>query len=260
MGLIDSHAHLTDENLIHDVAGVVARAGEAGVDGIITIAQHVADAAQAVDLARAHDNVWATAGIHPHEAGKVKDGDWPGLEALLTEPEVVACGEVGLDYHYDFADRADQKRVFARQLELAAARGLPLVIHCRKAFDDTIGLLAEAGYEGKPVVFHCFSTGPPEARRLADRGWRLSFTGVVTYKSAGGVREVAREYPPDQLMIETDAPYMAPKPLRSRFPNEPANLIHTARFLAELRGQPLEQLVSQTETNTRAFFNLPPRS
>lgn len=259
MGLIDSHAHLTDKHLLGDIGGVLARAREAGVDGIVTISQDVPDAAQAIALTRTYDNVWAAAGIHPHEAGKVADEDWPRLEVLLAEPKVVACGEVGLDYHYDFADRAVQRLVCARQLELAGARNLPLVIHCREAFDDTIALLAEAGLDGKPVVFHCFAGGPPEARRLADHGWRLSFTGVVTYQSAGDVREVARHYSADLLMIETDAPYLAPKPLRSRFPNEPANLIHTARFLADVRGEPLDDLIEQTAANARAFFNLPAR-
>ena len=257
MPLIDSHAHLTDEHLIGEVEGVLARAGDAGVGGVITVAQSVADAAGAVELARAYDQVWATAGIHPHEAAKATEEDFVGLGSLLADPAVVACGEVGLDYYHDFVEPPSQRDVLARQLELALKADLPLVIHCREAFDDTIALLAEAGFDGRPVVFHCFSSSPAEAKRVADRGWRLSFTGVVTYQSAADVREVARSYPADLLMIETDAPYLAPKPLRSRFPNEPANLIHTARFLAELRGQPLEEVIEQTAANTRAFFNLP---
>ena len=257
MPLIDSHAHLTDEKLIGDLDGVLLRARGAGVTGVVTMAQTVADAEQAVELARSRDGVWATAGIHPHEAGRVVDEDWPQLEALLADPVVVACGEIGLDYHYDFADRGCQREVLVRLLKLAARAGLPLVIHCREAFDDTIALLAEAGFDRRPVVFHCFSGTPAEAKRLADHGWRLSFTGVVTYKSARSTQEVARSYPSDLLMIETDAPYLSPNPVRGQFPNEPGNLIHIARFLAELRGQPIEELIEQTAANTRAFFNLP---
>ena len=170
---------------------------------------------------------------------------------------MVACGEIGLDYHYDFADRAAQRAVFARQLELAARSALPLVIHCRKAFDDTIAVLTEAGYQGRPIVFHCFSSTPAEAARLADHGWQLSFTGLVTYKSARHVQEVARTYPADLLMIETDSPYLSPIPVRNVFPNEPAHLVHTARFLADLRAEPLEGLIAQTAANTCAFFSLP---
>jgi TatD DNase family protein len=257
MALIDSHAHLTDENLIGDIGGVLGRARRGGVTGIVTIAQNVADAQRAVELARSHQGVWATAGIHPHDAGRVAEEDWPKLETLLAEPEVVACGEIGLDYHYDFADRDSQRGVFARQLALMATSSLPLVVHCRKSFDDTISLLTEAGFDGWPVVFHCFSRTPVEAKRLADHGWRLSFTGVVTYKSAKRTQEVARDYPADLLMIETDAPYLSPTPVRGQFPNEPANLVHIAEFLADLRGQRVEELIEHTAANTRRFFALP---
>ncbi len=257
MPLIDAHAHLTDPHFATDLDAVLARARQAGVEGVITIAQSVADAERAIELARGHQHMWATAGIHPHQAGTVAADDWAQLGTLLEDPAVVACGEIGLDYHYDFADRTKQRDVLRRQIELAAPTELPLVIHCREAFDDVIGLLLEGGFEGKPVVFHCFSATRAEAGRVADRGWRVSFTGVVTYKSAEEVRRVARDYPVDQLMLETDAPYLAPKPLRSRFPNEPANLIHTARFLADLRNQPLDELIEQTAANTRTFFKLP---
>lgn len=257
MGLIDSHAHLTDASLIGAVDDVLARARAAGVERIITIAFNVADAARAVELARLHASVSATAGIHPHEADKVADEDWPRLEALLTEPQVLACGEIGLDYHYELAGRASQRAVFARQLELAARTNLPLVIHCREAFDDTISLLKEAGYPGRPVVFHCFSSTPIEAGRLANNDWRLSFTGLVTYKSARHVQQVACQYPAELLMIETDSPYLSPIPVRGVFPNEPAHLVHTARFLADLRTEPIENLIEQTAANTRAFFSLP---
>ena len=258
MGMIDSHAHLTDEHLSGDVAGLLNRARDAGVDGVITVAQDVADAERCVELARTHDSVWATAGIHPHEAGKVTDADWSRLEALLSSGQVVACGEIGLDYHYDFADVPTQQTVFARQLEIAHSTSLPLVVHCRKAFADTIRLLADGGFDGRPVVFHCFSGTVADAEALASHDWWMSFTGSVTFKSAREVREVARTCPADRLMIETDAPYLAPVPIRGTFPNEPAYLVHTARFLADLRDQPPDELAAQTGVNTRNFFGLPP--
>lgn len=257
MGLIDSHAHLTDESLRDSIGEVLGRARAGGVERIVSIAQNVADAVRVIELARRHADVSATAGIHPHQADHVAEDDWPKLEAMFAEPEVVACGEIGLDYHYDLADRAAQRTVMARQLALAANTSLPLVIHCRDAFDDVINLLTEAGYPGRPVVFHCFCGTPEEARRVAERGWRASFTGLVTYKSAGNVQEIARSYPADLLMIETDSPYLSPVPVRGKFPNEPANLIHIARFLADLRGEVIDEFTDRTATNTRDFFGLP---
>ncbi|MFQ5490845.1 MAG: TatD family hydrolase [Phycisphaerae bacterium] len=257
MGLVDSHAHLTDAHLAEDLDGVLTRAAQAGVEQIISIASDVADTARAIDLARRYEGVFATAGIHPHEAAKTADGDFAKLESLLSEDQVVALGEIGLDYHYDFADRQTQQAVFAGQLRLGAERSLPLVIHCREALADTVRLLNEHGFADRPVVFHCFSGSVEDAAVVADHGWRLSFTGLVTYKSAKSVQEVARTYPADRLMIETDAPYMSPVPMRGRFPNEPAHLIHTAKFLAELTGCPVAALIGQTAANTREFFGLP---
>lgn len=256
MGLIDSHAHLTDENLIGDIKGVLARAAAAGVEGIITIAQNVADSARTIVLARQHECVFATVGVHPHEAAKATAGDWARLEKLLADPVVVGCGEIGLDYHYDFSDRRSQREAFGRQLEMIAGRDLPLVIHCRRALDDTVRLLADSGYDRRPLVFHCFSGTAAQAKVIAAHGWRISFAGLVTYKSARDVQAVAREYPPELLMIETDSPHLSPVPVRSKFPNEPAHLLHTARFLAQLRSEDLDKLVDRTAANTREFFGL----
>ena len=256
MGLIDSHAHLTDENLIGDVEGVLARAATAGVEGIITIAQTVADSARTIALARQYKDLFATVGVHPHEAAKTTAGDWSRLQEFFADPAVVGCGEIGLDYHYDFSDRRSQREAFGRQLEMAADQDLPLVVHCREALDDTVCLLADGGYDGRPVVFHCFSGTPAEADVIASHGWRVSFAGLVTYKSARDVQAVAREYPPELLMIETDSPYLSPVPVRSALPNEPAHLVHTARFLAQLRSEDLDKLVERTAANTREFFGL----
>ncbi len=257
MGLIDSHAHLTDKHLCDDIDGILERANAASVDEIISIASDVADTARAIELAERYASIHATAGIHPHEAAKVEKGDWPRLAELLKDPSVVACGELGLDYHYDFADRATQHDVFTRQLVLNQEAKLPLVIHCREAFDDVIGLLVEHGYQDKPVVVHCFSGTEAEAESVAKHGWRLSFTGLVTFKSATTVQEVARTYPADKIIVETDSPYLSPIPVRKQFPNEPANVAHTAKFLAELRGEDYQEFVDQTAANTREFFELP---
>ncbi|MHC4064934.1 MAG: TatD family hydrolase, partial [Planctomycetota bacterium] len=224
--------------------------------GVITIASDLADSFKTVALAREHAMVWATVGVHPHEAAKTKEDDLPKLAGLAAEPRVVAWGEIGLDYHYDLSDRSSQLDAFSRQLELASGIGLPLVIHCREALDDTERLLAESGFHGRPVVFHCFSGNGSEAEVIASHGWRISFTGLVTYKSAREVQAVAREYPADMLMIETDSPYLSPVPMRGKSPNEPAHLIHTARFLADLRGEDLDDLIEQTAANTREFFGL----
>ena len=256
MGLFDSHAHLTDPGLLGKVDDVLARCDEAGVDEIVTIGMNLEDSRGAVGLAERYPGrIYATSGIHPHEAGRVSDFDIDGVAALWDHPAVVAIGEIGLDYHYDFADRTVQRAVFSRQLELAVLKDLPLVIHCREAFDDVSALLCECGFEGRPVVFHCFSSGAEEAERLERRGWRLSFTGVVTFPKSTDIQEVARTYPADRLMLETDAPYLSPIPLRGK-PNEPAYLAHTARFLAELRGESYEAIVEATARNTSDFFAL----
>jgi len=256
MGLIDSHAHLTSPKLLAELDAVLARCDEVGVDEIVTIGMNLEDSADAVGLAgRYPGRIYATSGIHPHEAGRVSESDIAGVAAFWGHPGVVAVGEIGLDYHYDFADRAVQRAVFSRQLELAVSKSLPLVIHCREAFDDVIALLCDCGFEGRPVVFHCFSSGPEEAGRLEQHGWRLSFTGVVTFPKSTDIQEVARTYPADRLMLETDAPYLSPVPLRGK-PNEPAHLVHTARFLAELRGESYEEVVEATSRNTSDFFAL----
>ena len=165
-------------------------------------------------------------------------------------------GEIGLDYHYDFADRAVQRRVLAGQLALAADCDLPLIIHCREAFDDAIRLLVDHAFSGRRVVFHCFTGTADQAERVAQHGWSISFTGIVTFRKSTWLREIARAYPADQLFIETDSPYLAPVPLRGKAPNEPAYLVHTARCLSELRGEPYETLVEMTARNTRRFFDL----
>ena len=257
MGLIDSHAHLTFPELRDQVAEVLARCDEAGVDRVITIGIDLQDAREAVALAERYPGrLHAAAGFHPHEAEKVSESDLAAMGELWGHPSLVGIGEIGLDYHYDFADRAVQRSVFSRQLEMAASRNHPLVIHCREAFEDVIPLLLDHGFDNRPVVFHCFTGDAGQALRLEEHGWRISFTGVVTFPKSTGLQKIAKAYPEDALMLETDSPYLSPVPVRGRQPNEPAHIVHTVRFLAGLRGVPYEQLVASTAGNTERFFDL----
>jgi TatD DNase family protein len=257
MGLIDSHAHLTFPELADQVDDVLTRAEEAGVERVITIGTDLADSRRAIELAtRYPERVRAGAAFHPHETGKVADSDLTAMAALWDEPGVAACGEMGLDYHYDFADRVTQRSVFGRQLELARDKDKPIVIHCREAFEDLVPILIDCGYENRPVVFHCFTGSTAEAETIAGHGWRVSFTGVVTFAKTDELKEIARAYPADKLMVETDAPFLSPVPVRNKRPNEPAFLAHTVRYLAELRGVQYDQLDGQIAENTRSFFAL----
>jgi TatD DNase family protein len=255
-GLVDTHAHLTMKPLAADLPGVLGRAAEAGVTRVLTVGTDVADARRAVALAETCANVSAIVGIHPHEADKVPAGAYPALRELLGRPKVAAVGEIGLDYHYDFADRASQREVFQAQLEIAGDFDLPVVVHCREAVADAVAILRERGFAGRRVVFHCFTGSADEAQLLAEHGWRISFTGIVTFRQSAGLQAIARDYPADRLMVETDAPYLSPEPVRKIRPNEPAFVRYTAEFLARLRGEPLDQFIAQTTRNAAAFFGL----
>lgn len=259
MGLIDSHAHITYSPLGDQIEDVLLRCADAGVERIITVGTTVPEIRRALELAlRFAGRIFVAAGIHPHEAGKTTDADLTALRSLWNDPNVVALGEMGLDYHYDFADRSAQHRVFAAQLKPASEIDKPLVIHSRDSLDDTIRLLLEHGFEHRPVVFHCFTGTADEAAKISAHGWRISFTGIVTFKKSQWLQEIARDYPADQIMVETDSPYLSPEPVRGVKPCEPAMVAHTARFLANLRDVSYDALVDQTARNTREFFRLPP--
>jgi TatD DNase family protein len=297
MGLIDSHAHLTYPEFDGRMDEVLARCTGAGVERVITIGTSLSDARRAVALSVQYPTrIHAAVGFHPHEADKVTEAELTAMAELWRDERVVAFGEMGLDFHYGFADRANQRSVFARQLELAAGRTAcedpltlpsdppssvgssdppegergvttvpktrstmqdkPLIIHCREALDHAAPMLLDHGFAHRPVVFHCFTGTRAEADRIAEHGWRLSFTGIVTFPKSDELRQIAKSYPSDQLMVETDSPYLSPVPVRGRRPNEPAHVAHVARFLAELRGVTYPELVEQTAQNTRRFFSL----
>jgi len=256
MELIDTHCHLTFEPLAGDVPGVVERSRAAGVTGWITVGTNLEDSRKAMELAGQYENMYATVGIHPHEAQSADAGILEELKRLARGDKVVAIGETGLDLHYNFSKQPDQRRVFEAQLQTAVELGLPVVVHSRKAFDETVEILDRAGRGLKGVVFHCFSGSAEQAKQLLNRGYRISFTGVVTFKNADATREAAKVVPLDRLMVETDAPYMSPEPVRKQKPNEPALMVHTATFLAELKGVNLDNLAQATSQNAIEFFGL----
>jgi TatD DNase family protein len=247
----DSHCHVS-----YDGVGVdaVARAFDAGVARVVSIGTDVAKSAAAIgDARRCRDAgfpVWATAGVHPHDATQ----GTAGLEPLLAEPEVVAVGECGLDYYYEHSPREAQREVFAAQVELARRHGLALVVHTRDAWDDTFAVLDAVGAPDRTVI-HCFSGGPAEARACLDRGTALSFSGIVTFKNAAAVREAAALCPLDRLLVETDAPFLAPVPHRGR-PNEPAWVVLVGEQVASVRGVPPAVVEDATWANAERLFAL----
>jgi len=214
------------------------------------------DSRKAVELAGQYENLYAAVGIHPHDAQTADSRILEELKGLAGQEKVVAVGETGLDFHYNFSKQPDQKRVFEAHLDIAREVGLPVVIHSRNAFDETMEILDRCGGGLKSVVFHCFSGSAEQARMVLERGYFVSFTGVVTFKNAEVTRQAAQVVPLDHLMVETDCPYMSPEPLRSRKPNEPALMVHTAEFLARLKGISLEELAQATTRTAHKFFGL----
>ena len=254
MNLIDAHCHLTYEQF-SDIESVIRRSIDAGVRGWIIIGTDVEECVKAVEMSNRFENMFVAVAIHPHEAKSADQKAIEELKELAKNKKVVAVGETGLDYHYDFSTPQQQRDSFLRHLEIAVEMNLPVVIHSREAFDDTMKILESSN--AKKVVFHCFSGSVEQAKAVLDKDWYISLTGVVTFKNANKTREVAKLIPIERLMIETDAPYMTPEPMRKQKVNEPALLIHTARFIAELRGIQLEDFANQVTATTRQFFSLP---
>ncbi|MEY2569130.1 MAG: TatD DNase family protein [Actinomycetota bacterium] len=233
-----------------DLETVLAAARAAGVARVVTIGTDAAESAAAVALAGAHDDVWATVGLHPHDAKNGVDTIVPFLDA----PKVVAVGECGLDYHYDHSPRDVQRTAFASQIQLARERGLALSIHTREAWADTFAILEAEGVPER-TVFHCFTGGEEEARRCLDLGAFLSFSGVVTFKSADDVRAAAHLCPLDRLVVETDSPFLTPVPLRGQ-PNTPANIPLVGTGVARAKGVDPEQVEAASWANTQRLYEL----
>jgi TatD DNase family protein len=244
----DSHCHLQYEGSPPDA---VAAAVSAGVGCMICVGTDSPESAAAIDVARANPGrVWATVGLHPHQA---TDGI-AGILPLLDAPEVRAVGECGLDYHYDHSPRQVQREMFAAQVAIARNHNLALVVHTRDAWDDTFDILGAEGVPDRTII-HCFSGGPAEARRALDLGAYLSFSGIVTFKTAGDVREAAVLAPLDRLLVETDAPYLTPVPHRGK-PNQPAFVAHVGAAVAEARGVAAEVVQNATWETTSLVFSL----
>lgn len=262
LGVIDTHCHLTFPDFRGREERVLADAAAAGVTGAITISTTTKDCLEAMALAHRFENVWCTSGIHPlhsHEGPHA----WENLRRVAADARCVAWGELGLDNHYATPDRAHQRAVLDEHLAFIrscrsgpSAIDKPLVIHCREAFDDLIPVLKASGLPAERMVFHCFTGGPEEAKKVLDFGAWLSFTGVLTYRNAPQVREAAALAPADRVMVETDAPFLSPEPKRGVRPCEPAMTRLTAERLALVRGVSFGAMCEQLDANTERFFGV----
>lgn len=252
--LIDSHCHLDFEALAADIDGVMARAAAAGVSGMVTISTHVEKFSTYAGIAERYENVWCSVGTHPHHADEELHIQVDDLIRLSAHPRCIAIGEAGLDYFYDNAPREAQATGLRRHVAASRITGLPLVIHSRKCDDDMAAILREETGQGAfPFVLHCFTAGVDLARAALDLGGYISFSGIITFKNAEEIRDVAKFVPEDRYLVETDAPYLAPIPHRGQS-NEPSFVRHTAEKLAEVRGVSLEQLGAETTANFARLF------
>ena len=252
--LFDSHCHLTDEKFAGEVADVITRAGAAGVVRMVTISSDPDDAEAALDIAHAHANVWTTAGIHPHAVAEYGKDAISRVADLAADERIVGIGETGLDYYYDNSPRSAQRQALRRHVELAVDLALPLIVHSREADQDTIAIIREV--EGEVFgVLHCFDGGTDLLEIGIEAGWMISFSGLVTFKSYDK-EGLIRAVPPDQLLIETDSPYLAPVPNRGKR-NEPAFVRAVAEAVARMRGETLADLAELTCRNANRFYGLP---
>jgi TatD DNase family protein len=247
--VVDTHCHL--DSCMPPVAELVQRAAAAGVRRIATVGMDGPTIDRALEAAHAHDEVVAIVGRHPHNAEGFADGDAEAIERAAADPRARAIGETGLDYFRDRAPREDQQRAFEAQIDVARRTGLPLVIHTREAEEDTFAILRERA-DGLTVILHCFSA-PCRLEECVERGYMCSFAGNVTYPKATDLQAAARDVPEDLLLVETDSPYLSPQPVRGK-PNEPANVVATARHVAELRGVGYEELERVVERNAARLF------
>jgi TatD DNase family protein len=258
--LIDTHAHLTDAKFDVDREAVIDRSIEGGIGAVVSIGEDIASSRGAVALAKANPSVFATVGVHPHNASHWGGEAEAALRDLLRERQanrIVAVGETGLDYHYDFSPREQQIDALRAQLRLAKEHALPVVLHCREAADDLLGILEQEQDSTLRGVLHCFAEDLTAAQRAIDLGMHLGIGGLVTFKNAVWLRDVVRAVGLERVVVETDAPYMAPVPKRGKR-NEPALVAHTARSLAELLGLSEAEVAEITTRNALSLFGLPP--
>jgi TatD DNase family protein len=253
--LFDSHAHLSRE-FFEDIDEVIRRARQADVQEILTVgsSSRTTVMEEAIEVASTHEGVYAAIGIHPHEAESATDKTFAVLEKLVHHERVVAVGETGLDFHCNLSSRESQVEVFERQIALARAHGLPIVVHCRDAYEECLGILSEASSQVKGVI-HCFTGDLETARRFVGLGFFVSIPGVVTFKNARALKETVKGFILERMLVETDSPYLAPEPMRGKR-CEPAYVTNTARALASIKGLSLEDVARVTTLNARRLFGL----
>jgi TatD DNase family protein len=257
--LVDSHCHLDFPDFADELDAVIARARAAGIGRMVTISTRVRRQNELLAIADRFSDIFCSVGTHPHYAHEELDVTAADLVARTRHPKVVAIGEAGLDYHYDRSPRQDQELGFRTHIRAARETGLPLVIHSRNADEDTARILEEETGQGAfPAVLHCFTGGPDLARRAVALGLFISFTGILTFKNSTALRAIAAELPPDRILVETDAPYLAPNPFRGKR-NEPAYVVETAKVLGETRGVSFDEIARQTTENFFALFSKVPR-
>ncbi|WP_370188216.1 TatD family hydrolase [Qipengyuania sp.] len=252
--LVDSHCHLEYDGLVDDQAAALDRAREAGIEAFLNISTKRAEWTQVVGTARSEDDVFASVGIHPHNADDHLDLTREELLEATRDPKVIGIGETGLDYYYEHSDRAAQQRLFRLHIDVAREVQLPVIIHTRDAEEDTLAILEdELGKGAFPALIHCFTASAEFGRQVLDLGLSVSISGIVTFKSARELQDFAREIPQDRLLIETDSPFLAPVPHRGK-PCEPGFVRDTAQFIADLRSEPLGELARYTTQNFYTLF------
>ncbi len=257
--LVDSHCHLDVPDFAGELDDVMARARAAGVGSLVTISTRAKQHAQVLAIAERFPEVYCSLGTHPHHSQEELDISADDLTTRADHPKIVAIGEAGLDYHYNFSARDAQHLTFRKYIAVARKTGLPLIIHSRDADTDMMDILTdEAGKGAFAAVLHCYTGGPDLARRAVALGFSISFTGILTFKNSDQLRAIARQLPSDRILLETDAPYLAPVPHRGRR-NEPAYVVETARVLAETRGVSLSEITRQTTENFFRLFAKVPR-
>ena len=261
--MFDTHCHLTFPQFEGRVDALLNEARQAGVRGCITVSTTSHDAQAARTLAEQYDNVWFTVGVHPLYADEPRETsqNWDALRAAAPHPKCVAWGELGLDNHYEKPARRTQMALLQQQilyLQKWADEGIrkPIIVHCRDAFDDLIPIFRVSGFPPEKFVFHCFTGGPDDARKVLNFGAWISFTGIVTFSNAGEIAAAAKLVPADRIMVETDAPYLSPEPVRTVRPNVPAHIVHTAKFLAKLRGVDFETFEATADENAQRFLGI----
>lgn len=253
MNLFDSHAHLSSPSVLPDIDGVMARAEEAGVSNMINICTDPKSFEEGLLLRDRFPQIRNAAATTPHDVEKEGEEVFPLFEKAARAREIVAVGETGLDYYYKELDVETQKRFLVRYLHLAAECNLPVIFHCREAFEDLFTIVDQEYPKGAPAILHCFTGSPKDAENVFKRGWHLSLSGIVTFKKSEELRIVAKEAPLNQLLIETDTPYLAPQSKRGK-PNEPSYISETAQCIAQARGIPLEDLAKATYQNGASLF------